>query len=52
MINSGPYIEQLSRSKRPTKIADSTYLFAFPLPVGAIPYVYLDDFAAHVDWIF
>jgi hypothetical protein len=30
-------------------MADGTYLFAFPLPEGAVPYIYLDDFAAHVD---
>ena len=52
MINSGPYIEQLSGSKKPIKITDGTYLFAFPLPDGAVPCIYLDDFAAYIDWIF
>jgi hypothetical protein len=35
-----------------SEVVDGTYLFAFPLPKGAIPYIYLDDFAAYVDWIF
>jgi hypothetical protein len=52
VINSGPYIEQLGGSKKPIKMADGTYLFAFPLPEGAVPYIYLDDFAAYIDWIF
>jgi hypothetical protein len=52
VINSGPYIEQLSGSKKPIKITDGTYLFAFPLPDGAVPCIYLDDFAAYIDWIF
>jgi hypothetical protein len=43
VINSGPYIEQPSGSKKPIKMADGTYLFAFPLPEGAISYIYLDD---------
>lgn len=33
-------------------MVDGTYLFAFLLPKGAIPYIYLDNFAAYVDWIF
>jgi len=28
-------------------MAGDTYLFAFPLPEGAIPYIYLDDIAAY-----
>jgi len=52
VINSGPYIEQLSGSKKLVKMADGTYLFAFPLPEGAVPHIYLDNFAAYIDWIF
>lgn len=52
VIKSGPYIEQLGGSKKPIKMADGTYLFAFPLLEGAVPYIYLDDFAAYIDWIF
>ena len=52
VISSSSYIEQLSGSRKPIEMVDSTYLFAFPLPEGAIPYIYLDDFAAYVNWIF
>jgi uncharacterized protein YbjT (DUF2867 family) len=52
VINSGPYIEQLGGSKKPIKMVDGTYLFAFPPPEGAVPYIYLDKFAAYIDWIF
>lgn len=53
IINSGPYMESLHDNLKPRANADGTEsTFALPLGEGSIPFIFLNDFARYVDWIF
>lgn len=52
VITTGPYIESLGGVMRPIQDSEGVYVFRVPLSDGTIPFIYLDDLARYVYWIF
>lgn len=51
VINSGPYIEMLHEFLLPEEGDDGVIRFKLPIGQGAVPFIYLGDFARYVPWI-
>ncbi|KAF2865425.1 hypothetical protein BDV95DRAFT_554319 [Massariosphaeria phaeospora] len=52
VVTTGPYVEMLHETLRPTRQEDGVWAFRYPLQEGAVPFVHLEDVARGVKWVF